>query len=135
MIAPLPLFCSQPLIVAYTLPGCTWLTMKTEGHLQERMHDLTRPLALVLLAIMGMVSLCKPLIHTEIAARWFSLPNLFWFLPVPTLVLVTFYALLRSVANNDHVKPFVLTLVLIFPGHSGLEISLWPNIIPLAVSI
>ncbi|MDP0800655.1 cytochrome d ubiquinol oxidase subunit II, partial [Klebsiella pneumoniae] len=68
-------------------------------------------------------------------ARWFSLPNLFWFLPVPILVLVTFYALLRSVANNDHVKPFVLTLVLIFLGYSGLGISLWPNIIPPAVSI
>ena len=67
--------------------------------------------------------------HAEIAARWFSLPNLFWFLPVPILVLVTFYALLRSVANNDHVKPFVLTLVLIFLGYSGLGISLWPNII------
>ncbi len=48
---------------------------------------------------------------------------------------MTFYALLRSVANNDHVKPFVLTLVLIFLGYSGLGISLWPNIIPPAVSI
>ncbi len=54
---------------------------------------------------------------------------------MPILVLVTFYALLRSVANNDHVKPFVLTLVLIFLGYSGLGISLWPNIIPPAVSI
>lgn len=94
--------------------------MKTEGRLQERMHDLARPLALVLLAIIGVVSLWTPLAHAEIAARWFSLPNLFWFLPVPILVLVTFYALLRSVANNDHVKPFVLTLVLIFLGYSGL---------------
>ena len=109
--------------------------MKTEGRLQERMHDLARPLALVLLAIIGVVSLWTPLAHAEIAARWFSLPNLFWFLPVPILVLVTFYALLRSVANNDHVKPFVLTLVLIFLGYSGLGISLWPNIIPPAVSI
>ncbi len=123
------------LIVAYTLLGCTWLIMKTEGRLQERMHDLARPLALVLLAIIGVVSLWTPLAHAEIAARWFSLPNLFWFLPVPILVLVTFYALLRSVANNDHVKPFVLTLVLIFLGYSGLGISLWPNIIPPAVSI
>ena len=109
--------------------------MKTEGRLQERMHDLARPLALVLLAIIGVVSLWTPLAHAEIAARWFSLPNLFWFLPVPILVLVTFYALLRSVANNDHMKPFVLTLVLIFLGYSGLGISLWPNIIPPAVSI
>ena len=31
--------------------------------------------------------------------------------------------------------PFVYTLVLIFLGYSGLGISLWPNIIPPAVSI
>jgi cytochrome bd ubiquinol oxidase subunit II len=30
------------LIVAYALLGCTWLIMKTEGPLQERMHNLGR---------------------------------------------------------------------------------------------
>jgi hypothetical protein len=32
--------------------------------------------------------------------RWFSLPNLFWFMPVPILVLVTLYGLIRAVARN-----------------------------------
>ncbi|MEL7939100.1 cytochrome d ubiquinol oxidase subunit II [Pseudomonas delhiensis] len=134
-LAPFPLFCGLGLIVAYSLLGCTWLIMKTEGKLQERMHDLARPLALVLLAVIGIVSLWTPLAHEAIAQRWFSLPNLFWFLPVPLLVLLTFYALLRSVARNDNALPFVLTLVLIFLGYSGLGISLWPNIIPPGVSI
>ncbi|MCY1178299.1 cytochrome d ubiquinol oxidase, subunit II [compost metagenome] len=134
-LAPFPLFCGLGLIAAYALLGCTWLIMKTEGRLQQQMHDLARPLVLVLLGITGIVSIWTPLAHEEIATRWFSLPNLFWFMPVPLLVLLCFYALLRSVANNDHVKPFVLTLVLIFLGYSGLGISLWPNIIPPAVSI
>lgn len=134
-LAPFPLFCGVGLVVAYSLLGCTWLIMKTEGRLQERMHDLARPLALVLLAVIGIVSLWTPLAHPPIAERWFSLPNLFWFLPVPLLVLLTFYALLRSVARNDHVLPFLLTLALIFLGYSGLGISLWPNIIPPTMSI
>ncbi|KAF1004506.1 MAG: Cytochrome bd-I ubiquinol oxidase subunit 2 [Pseudomonas sp.] len=134
-LAPFPLFCGLGLVVAYSLLGCTWLIMKTEGRLQERMHDLARPLALVLLGIIGIVSLWTPLAHNEIASRWFSLPNLFWFLPVPLLVLLTFWLLLRSVARNDHVLPFLLTLVLIFLGYSGLGISLWPNIIPPQISI
>ncbi|MBO3275146.1 cytochrome d ubiquinol oxidase subunit II [Pseudomonas schmalbachii] len=134
-LAPFPLFCGLGLVFAYSLLGCTWLIMKTEGRLQERMHDLARPLALVLLAVIGIVSLWTPLAHEDIAQRWFSLPNLFLFMPVPLLVLLCFYALLRSVANNDHVKPFVLTLALIFLGYSGLGISLWPNIIPPSVSI
>lgn len=134
-LAPFPLFCGLGLIAAYALLGCTWLIMKTEGRLQQHMHDLARPLVLVLLGITGIVSVWTPLAHEAIAQRWFSLPNLFWFLPVPILVLICTWALLRAVANNANHLPFVLTLVLIFLGYSGLGISLWPNVIPPAVSV
>ena len=134
-LTPFSVFCGLALIVAYALLGCTWLIMKTEGPLQESMHKLGRPLALALLVIMGVVSLWTPLTHTDIAARWFTLPNLFWFLPVPILVLVAFYGLIKAIARNAHYTPFVLTLVLVFLGYSGLGISLWPNIIPPSISI
>ncbi|MND39459.1 Cytochrome bd-I ubiquinol oxidase subunit 2 [compost metagenome] len=134
-LAPFPLFCGLGLIAAYALLGCTWLIMKTEGRLQQQMHDLARPLVLVLLGITGIVSIWTPLAHADIAERWFSLPNLFWFMPVPILVLVCTWALLRAVANNAHHAPFVLTLVLIFLGYSGLGISLWPNVVPPSISI
>ncbi len=88
---------------------------------------LARPLAFVVLAVIGIVSIWTPLAHADIAARWFTLPNLFWFLPVPILVLVTMYGLFRAVARNANYTPFILTLVLIFLGYSGLGISLWPN--------
>jgi cytochrome d ubiquinol oxidase subunit II len=132
---PFTMFCGLALIAAYALLGCTWLIMKTEGKLQEQMHNLARPLAFVVLAVMGVVSLWTPLAHADIAARWFTLPNLFWFLPVPILVLVTMYGLFRAVARNAHYTPFILTLVLIFLGYSGLGISLWPNIVPPSISI
>ena len=134
-LSPFTVFCGVALIVAYALLGCTWLIMKTEGELQERMHKLGRPLALAVLVLMGIVSLWTPLAHTDIAARWFTLPNLFWFLPVPILVLVTMYGLLKAIARKAHYTPFLLTLVLIFLGYSGLGISLWPNIIPPSISI
>lgn len=134
-LTPFSLFCGLGLVVAYTLLGCTWLVMKTEGALQQRMHDVARPLALVLLVVIAVVSLWTPLAYPQIAARWFSMPNLLWFMPVPILVLVTFYGLLRAVARNAHYTPFLLTLALIFLGYSGLGISLWPNIIPPSISI
>ncbi len=134
-LTPFAIFSGLGLIVAYALLGCTWLIMKTEGKLQEQMHNLARPLALVLLVVIGIVSLWTPLAYPDIAHRWFSMPNLLWFMPVPLLVLVTFYGLLRAVARNAHYTPFLLTLVLIFLGYSGLGISLWPNIIPPAISI
>ncbi|CAI3809272.1 Cytochrome bd-I ubiquinol oxidase subunit 2 [Pseudomonas sp. MM221] len=134
-LTPFSLFCGVGLIVAYTLLGCTWLIMKTEGPLQQKMHDMARPLALVLLVVIGIVSLWTPIAYPQIADRWFSMPNLLWFMPVPLLVLVTFYGLLKAVARNAHYTPFLLTLVLIFLGYSGLGISLWPNIIPPSISI
>ncbi|AJQ50535.1 MULTISPECIES: cytochrome d ubiquinol oxidase subunit II [Pseudomonas] len=134
-LTPFALFCGVGLIVAYTLLGCTWLIMKTEGPLQQKMHDLARPLALVLLVVIGIVSLWTPIAYPQIADRWFSMPNLIWFMPVPLLVLVTFYGLLKAVARHAHYTPFLLTLVLIFLGYSGLGISLWPNIIPPSISI
>ncbi|MDP2746030.1 cytochrome d ubiquinol oxidase subunit II [Pseudomonas sp.] len=134
-LTPFSLFCGLALIAAYALLGCTWLIMKTEGRLQLQMHDMARPLVFVLLGVTGIVSLWTPLAHTEIAERWFSMPNIFWFMPVPLLVLLCTWALLRAVARNANYSPFLLTLTLIFLGYSGLGISLWPNIIPPSISI
>jgi len=134
-LTPFSLFCGTGLIVAYTLLGCTWLIMKTEGPLQRQMHVLARPLAIALLAVIAIVSLWTPLAYPQIAGRWFAMPNLLWFLPVPLLVLATLYGLVRAVAREAHYAPFLLTLMLIFLGYSGLGISLWPNIIPPSVSI
>ena len=134
-LTPFSVFCGLALIAAYALLGCTWLIMKTEGRLQQQMHDLGRPLIFVVLAVTGIVSLWTPLAHPDIAERWFSLPNLFRFMPVPVLVLLCTWALLRAVANNANYSPFLLTLALIFLGYSGLGISLWPNVIPPSISI
>ncbi|TIH09891.1 cytochrome d ubiquinol oxidase subunit II [Pseudomonas leptonychotis] len=134
-LTPFSLFCGLALIAAYALLGCTWLIMKTNGRLQQQMHDMARPLVFVLLGVTGIVSIWTPLAHADIAERWFSLPNIFWFMPVPVLVLLCTWALLRAVARNANYMPFLLTLTLIFLGYSGLGISLWPNIIPPSISI
>ncbi len=134
-LTPFSVFCGLALIVAYALLGCTWLIMKTEGSLQEAMHKLAKPLALVLLLVTGIVSIWTPLTHADIAGRWFSMPNLLWFMPVPLLVLLSLYGLLKSVSQRAHYMPFIMTLALIFLGYSGLGISLWPNIIPPSISI
>ena len=54
---------------------------------------------------------------------------------MPLLVALTMLLLLRSLRGRQDMAPFLYTLVLIFLGYSGLGISLWPNIIPPAVSI
>jgi cytochrome d ubiquinol oxidase subunit II len=134
-LSPFSLFTGVGLLVAYALLGCTWLIMKTEGELQRRVKALARPATIVLFAAIVIVSVWTPLTHSSIAARWFSLPNIIIFAPVPVLVVVATWAMLRVLKHETHAAPFILALLLLFLGYSGLAISLWPNIIPPAVSI
>jgi cytochrome d ubiquinol oxidase subunit II len=134
-LTPFSLFTGLALVVAYVLLGATWLIMKTEGALQRRMKDLARPATIAVLALIGLVSLWTPLSHPAIATRWFSLPNIIFFAPVPILVLFVTWAILQSLQRDFQAAPFLFTLLLLFLGYSGLVISLWPNIIPPSVSI
>lgn len=134
-LAPFPLFCGAGLVVGYAMLGCAWLLMKTEGKLRHKMYKLMLPLTCLQLVFIAAVSIWTPLAHESIAQRWFTLPNLFYFMPVPTLVAVTILGIVRAVHLKIDWQPFVLTLALIALAYAGLAISLWPNIIPPSVSI
>ena len=130
-LTPFNLFCGVGLVIAYALLGASWLVMKSEEPLQGKMRKAARKLLLAMLVVIAVISLWTPLTHSAIADRWFSLPNLYFFSPVPLLVVVLSAWLWRSRGNPDsHTLPFVQTLGLIFLGFSGLGISIWPHIIP-----
>ena len=109
-------FCGAGLVVAYALLGSTWLVMKSENALQQRMRQVSKVLLLLLLVFIAVISIWTPLAQPAIAARWFTLPNLFYLLPVPALVAILSLCQWRCL--ND------------FLGFSGLGISIWPHIIP-----
>ncbi len=135
-LTPFTLFCGFGLTVAYALLGASWLVMKSENPLQNIMRRISRLLLLALLMIIAVISLWTPLSQPAIAERWFSLPNLFYLLPVPLLVIAISVWLWRTLGQRDaHALPFVLTLGLVFLGFSGLGISIWPNIIPPGISL
>ena len=134
-LAPFPLFTGVGLVVAYMLLGSTWLLIKTEGPLHEEMRRRTRTWLWALLAVIAGISLWTALAQPQIAERWFSVPNLYFFLPVPLMVVLVAGLLLRSLQRGHHVAPFLLTLALVFLGYSGLGISIWPNVIPPDTSI
>ncbi|PDO85654.1 cytochrome d ubiquinol oxidase subunit II [Kosakonia pseudosacchari] len=130
-LTPFNLFCGVGLVITYALLGASWLVMKSEEPLQGKMRKAARKLLLAMLVVIAVISLWTPLTHAAIAERWFSLPNLYFFSPVPLLVVVLSVWLWRSLGNPDsHTLPFVQTLGLIFLGFSGLGISIWPHIIP-----
>ncbi|HXP01578.1 MAG TPA: cytochrome d ubiquinol oxidase subunit II [Luteibacter sp.] len=133
--SPFNLFTGLGLLVTYATLGCGWLLMKTEGELQRRMALLMRPLTLTLGATVGIVSLWTIAGQESVATRWFTLPDLFFFLPVPVLVIACLVGILVQLRRGNDRAPFLLTLAILFLGYSGLIISIFPNIIPPSVDI
>ncbi|CAM2956565.1 cytochrome d ubiquinol oxidase subunit II [Acinetobacter celticus] len=134
-LTPFSIFSGFGVLVMYATLGCGWLILKTDSRLQVHMYKLMPKLLITLFMIFVGVSLYTPLTHPEIAMRWFSLPNVFYFSPVPILVLLFVGLIFRACKNKNEVKPFIYTLVLVFLAFTGFVISLWPNIIPPSVSI
>jgi cytochrome d ubiquinol oxidase subunit II len=139
-VTPFSIFTGFGVVFAYTLLGSTWLIMKTEGDLQKRMIEVAKPLSWVVLATIVAVSIWTPLEHSAIAQRWFSFPNLLYLSPVPFLVALSIFLLMRSLNQSygkggSDARPFLIALGLIFLGYIGLSISIWPNIIPPDISI
>lgn len=134
-LTPFSVFTGLGVVVGYALLGATWLVLKTEGELQRMMMRVTRPITMALLAAIVIVAIWTPLNHPAIAARWFGLPNFWFFTPVPVLVVLAAYFILRTLKNDPHVGPFLWSLVLVFLGYSGFVISIWPYIVPPSMSI
>jgi cytochrome d ubiquinol oxidase subunit II len=135
-LAAFPLFVGLGLVSAYALLGATWLVMKTEGTLQERLRHHARILTWTLLLVIAAISIWTPLSQPQVARKWFSWPNMLLFSPVPVLVVACGVLLMRFLRDRrSQVMPFLLTLALVFLGYSGLGISLWPNVLPPSISI
>lgn len=134
-LTPFSLFTGLGVLVAYAALGCGWLILKTSKELQNDMYRLMPKLALALLVIFGIVSLWTPFNNPTIAERWFSMPQFFYFLPVPILVLWSTYAIWRACQKQQQARPFIYALFMFFIAFSGFIISLWPMIIPPSITI
>lgn len=133
--APFPLLTGLGLVVGYTLLGATWLYMKTEGDLQQWARSHARKALLGMLLFIVIVSIWTPLKDPRIAARWFSTPNIYCFLPVPVLTALLAWLLWDSLRKEREVLPFVCTMGLFLLSFIGLVISLWPFVAPPSITL
>jgi cytochrome d ubiquinol oxidase subunit II len=133
--APFPLAAGCGVMIAYALLGATWLVMKTGGELHQRMVRLARPFTWLLLAAVAVVSVWTPLSQHQVAERWFSFPNLLILSPVPLLVAASAFWLRWSLGRSPSWQPFAAALALVLLGFTGMAISIWPHIVPPAITI
>jgi cytochrome d ubiquinol oxidase subunit II len=103
--------------------------------LESRMRLFTRPLALLLMAMVLVIGVWTLQLHPELATRWSTHGHLQVFAGLVVLALLALFGLLRTLRQRHTHWPFVFTLVLMLLGYIGLALSIWPNIIPPSVSI
>ncbi len=134
-LTPFSVLTGAALVCGYALLGACFLIMKTRAHLQERMFALALPLAVIVLAFIVAVSLWTPFLAPELRARWFSWPNIAFLSPVPLLVALIAAGLFRSLAKGREALPFVMTILLFLISYAGIGVSVYPYIVPRAVTI
>jgi cytochrome d ubiquinol oxidase subunit II len=134
--SPFSMLTGVAVVFGYALLGSGWLILKTEGRLQQIARGLMRPLVLVVVAFMGLVSAWLPFLDSRIMARWFEDGNFWWLSPVPLLALANAVALWRAAMQEGRdAKPFMFALSFFVLGFAGLVLGIWPNIVPPALTI
>ncbi len=133
--SPFSMLTAVAVVFGYALLGSTWLIMKTGGALQNVAFALTRPLVVVVVAFMGLVSTWLPFLSSQVMARWFESGNFVWLSPVPLLALANAVWLWQAVMRRAEYMPFILALTFFALGFAGLVLGIWPNLLPPDLSI
>ena len=134
-LTPFSLVTGVSVVVAYALLGATWLILKTEGNLQRHATRLAWWFGGATLVAVVAVSLATPFLEGAYFDRWFGYPNMLWVAPVPLLVAIASFAFVRSLRAGRDLAPFLLTLFVFLLCFIGLGISIFPYVIPGAVTI
>ena len=123
------------LVSGYALLGSTWLIMKTEDDTQRWARKCAAYVLTFVVIFMGLVSIAMPFLNPDIRALWFSLPNFFYLLPMPSLSILAVILLWRAVDRRKEYLPFLLSLGIFLLNYIGLAISMWPWIVPFEITL
>jgi cytochrome bd ubiquinol oxidase subunit II len=132
---PFGVLCGAGVVAGYALLGATWLMLKTDGDLARRAATMAKELLVAVLVFMAAVSIFTPLEFPRISQRWFTLPNLYYLSPVPILTALVALAEWRWIGARRAAASFLATIALFLLGYLGLVISIFPYIVPPALTI
>jgi cytochrome bd ubiquinol oxidase subunit II len=129
-LTPFTLFTGVAVVCGYALLGATWLIIKTDGVLQERMFEAAKVLLIVVAFFLVSVSIWTPIVEPQVMHRWFSLPNFYYLSPLPILTILIVFYNFYCLHKKKERHPFILTIILFVLSYTGFCISAWPYIIP-----
>ena len=134
-LSPFSLLTGAAVVVGYALLGATWLIWKTEGSTQQRARRLALSLGVATLLALGAVSAATPFLTYDYWRRWFAMPGVLLTAQVPLLVAICAVTFFWSLKRGAERLPFMTALGLFFLGFVGLGISIYPYVVPRAVTI
>ena len=134
-LTPYSLLTGLGVAVGYTLLGATFLSMKLTGKPEDHAFRQAHRAAIATLLLMAIVSLATPFLLGRYWDRWFDWPQILFTSQVPLLTGITAFALFRSLRKRRRYRPFLLSLALFLLGMVGLGISIWPYVVPDAITI
>ena len=134
-LSPFSLLTGASLVIGYALLGATWLIMKTEGSLQDHAFRFARLAGIATIVCVALVSLATPFLEGAYYERWFAWPNILFTAQVPLLVVVASAVFFLSLQRRYERLPFLLALGLFALSMVGLGISIFPEIVPGAITI
>ncbi|MCL5405806.1 MAG: cytochrome d ubiquinol oxidase subunit II [Deltaproteobacteria bacterium] len=122
------------LVFGYALLGSTWLVMKTEGVTRDWARKCASYVLAYVALFLGIVSISLPIMNGTIRKLWFSLPDFYYFAPMPLATAVLVLAVWRQLYRGSDTSPFFMSLGIFLLGYIGWAISLWPWLVPFAVT-
>ncbi|MFK8252816.1 cytochrome d ubiquinol oxidase subunit II [Ancylobacter terrae] len=131
----LGVLCGVGLVGGYALIGAGWLIWKTSGATQVFAREVTQSALILTAVMMAVVSAWSAWSVPEVAARWFSFPNLLVLAPVPLVTIGVIVAIARGLWEGAEMRTFLLALALFALGLIGLVVSLWPYVVPRSVTV
>jgi len=134
-LSPFSVLTGFALVAGYGLLGAGWLIWKTEDALQLRAYRLARGFGAATFAAIVAVSLAMPFLSPAFRDRWLTWPAVIFVAPVPVLVALLGRRLRDALDRREEVAPFLCGLGLFLLSYVGLGISLFPMIVPPAVTI
>ncbi|GJE60916.1 cytochrome d ubiquinol oxidase subunit II [Methylobacterium trifolii] len=134
-LTPFSVMTGIGLVCGYGLLGATWCVMKTSGELEIWARLKARQFLAGTVVSMAIVSAWVPFLGLDIQARWLSWPNVLFVAPVPVVTALVCLGILKALAEGRSVAPFLLSIALFLLGFLGLAISLFPYIVPPAMTI
>jgi cytochrome d ubiquinol oxidase subunit II len=139
-LTPFSLLVAASLVAGYALLGGCWLVFKTQGELYERARGWVKQLAVLTALAMGAVSLATLGVDPRVTARWgLTMTSVDWpvfikLAPLPLIAAGVCAALWLRWSGKPHIAPYLLAVSLFLVGYIGLAVSLWPYIVPFAMT-